>query len=180
MFYEARALVSTACCLRLGFATFHSAEAPEYPAEIAPHAGLRTTGAAGQPRAVGDRRVISSSDAPAAIGPYSQAVVAGGMVYCSGQIALDPGGELVGQGDVAAQTRQVLSNLEAVLKAAGSNFSKVVKATIFLADMGDFATVNEIYGAAVGTESPPARATVEVSRLPKDVRVEIDAIALVD
>jgi 2-iminobutanoate/2-iminopropanoate deaminase len=129
---------------------------------------------------MGDRRVISTDQAPAAIGPYSQAVAAGGMVYCSGQIALDAGGKLVGEGDVAAQTRQVLANLEAVLKAAGSDFSRLVKTTIFLADMGDFAAVNEIYGAAVGTEAPPARATVEVSRLPKDVLVEIDGIATVD
>jgi len=122
---------------------------------------------------------ISTPDAPQAIGPYSQAVSAGGFVFCSGQIALDPkSGELVGDGDVAAQTRQVLSNLEAVLAAAGTSLSRAVKTTIFLADMNDFAVVNGIYGERF-TSDPPARATVEVSRLPKDVLVEIDAVAVV-
>ena len=129
---------------------------------------------------MGDRKVIHSDQAPAAIGPYSQAVVAGNLVFCSGQIALSADGNLVGEGDVEAQTHQVIANLKAVLAAAGTDLSRAVKTTIFLADMGDFAKVNAIYGDAVGTDSPPARATVEVSRLPKDVRVEIDAIALID
>jgi 2-iminobutanoate/2-iminopropanoate deaminase len=125
-----------------------------------------------------DRTVIATSDAPDAIGPYSQAVRVGNLVFCSGQIALDPGsGEIVGEGDVAAQTRQVLDNLEAVLRASRSGLGGVVKTTIYLADMGDFPTVNEVYGERFANE-PPARATVEVSRLPKDVLVEIDAIAV--
>ena len=118
--------------------------------------------------------------APAAIGPYSQGVRTGGMVFCSGQIALDPKtGQLVGAGDVAAETRQVLANLKAVLEAAGSSLARVVKTTIFLVDMGDFAVVNQVYGEGFAT-SPPARATVEVRRLPRDARVEIEAIAVVD
>lgn len=125
------------------------------------------------------RTVIATSDAPSAIGPYSQAIRAGDFVFCSGQIALDPKtGALVGEGDVAAQTRQVMDNLAAVLGAAGCGFESVVKTTIYLADMGDFPTVNEAYGERF-PDRPPARATVEVSRLPKDVLVEIDAIALV-
>lgn len=126
------------------------------------------------------RTVISTDRAPRAIGPYSQAIAAGALVFCSGQIALDPAtGQLVGADDVAAQTRQVLDNLEAVLAAAGAGFGQVVKTTIFLADMNDFAVVNQVYAERVGAE-PPARATVEVSRLPRDVRVEIDAIAVLD
>jgi 2-iminobutanoate/2-iminopropanoate deaminase len=126
------------------------------------------------------KRTIATDNAPAAIGPYSQAVACapGEMIFCSGQIPLDPvSGELVGGEDVAAQTRQVLKNLEAVLKAAGASFEAVVKTTIFLADMNDFATVNDLYAGCFDGD-PPARATVEVSRLPKDVRVEIDAIAV--
>lgn len=130
-----------------------------------------------------ERSVVSTEGAPKAIGPYSQAIVAPWrkrLVFCSGQIALDPtSGELVGEGDVAAQTRQVLDNLGAVLAASGAGFDSVVKTTIFLADMNDFATVNEVYAERF-SGSPPARATVEVSRLPKDVRVEIDAIAVVE
>ena len=122
------------------------------------------------------RQIISTPDAPSAIGPYSQAIRLGDLVFCSGQIALDPSGTLVGVGDVAVQTRQVMDNLEAVLDAAGSSLARAAKVTIFLADMNDFGTVNEIYGQRVGAE-PPARATVEVSRLPKDVLVEIDVIA---
>jgi len=124
------------------------------------------------------RSVIATNDAPGAIGPYSQAIRAGDLVFCSGQIALDPRtGEVVGAGDVAAQTRQVMDNLAAVLAAAGSGLDAVVKTTIYLADMGDFPTVNQVYGERFPDE-PPARATVEVARLPKDVLVEIDAIAL--
>lgn len=124
------------------------------------------------------KKVISTTGAPAAIGPYSQAVEAGGMVFCSGQIPLDPeSGALVGDGDVQAQTRQVMSNLGAVLEAAGLGFSDVVRCTIFLKSMDDFATVNEVYAKSFPSE-PPSRACVEVARLPKDVLVEIDAIAL--
>lgn len=123
------------------------------------------------------RAVVNTKDAPSAIGPYSQAISAGGMVFCSGQVALDPAtGELV-PGGVEEQTVQVLKNLEAVLLAGGAGFDTVVKATIFLADMDDFAAVNSIYAEAFA-ESLPARATVQVSRLPLDVRVEIDAIAM--
>ena len=126
-----------------------------------------------------NRRVISTPNAPGAIGPYSQAVVAGNLVFCSGQIAFDPAsGLVVGADDVVAQTERVMDNLEAVLAAAGAGFGSVVKTTIYLADMGDFPRVNEAYGSRFGAD-PPARATVEVSRLPKDVLVEIDAIAVV-
>lgn len=124
------------------------------------------------------RSVVSTAMAPGAIGPYSQAVRVGELVFCSGQIALDPSsGELVGGGDVAAETRQVLANLAAVLKAAGVGPERVVKTTIFLVDLGDFAVVNTIYGEMF-PESPPARSTVEVRRLPRDARVEIEAIAI--
>jgi 2-iminobutanoate/2-iminopropanoate deaminase len=123
------------------------------------------------------RELVSTPAAPTAIGPYAQAVRCGDLVFCSGQIALDPGsGDIVGAGDVAAQTRQVLANLGAVLAAAGTSLERAVKTTIYLADMNDFAAVNAIYAEAVGA-APPARATVEVSRLPRDVLVEIDAIA---
>ncbi len=123
------------------------------------------------------KTVISTPEAPAAIGPYSQAVQAGNFLFASGQIAIDPAtGELVTDG-VAAQTQRVMENLGAVLAAAGADFSSVVKTTIYLADMGDFAQVNEVY-AGYFEQAPPARATVEVARLPKDVAVEIDAIAV--
>ncbi len=126
------------------------------------------------------RDVVSTAAAPAAIGPYSQAVRVGNLVFCSGQIALDPkSGQLVASGDVVAQTRQVLANLKAVLEAAGSGMGQVVKTTIFLVDLGDFTAVNQVYGESF-PEAPPARATVEVSRLPRDARVEIEAIAVVD
>ena len=126
------------------------------------------------------REIIATPNAPAAIGPYSQAVaVTGGRtLYCSGQIALSPGsGELVGGDDVAAQTRQVLDNLGAVLEAGGMGFDDVVKAGIFLANMADFAVVNALYAERFGA-APPARATVQVAGLPKGVKVEIDAIAV--
>ena len=123
------------------------------------------------------KKIISTPAAPVAIGPYSQAVQAGNFLFASGQIAIDPAtGELVTKG-VAAQTQRVMENLRAVLAAAGANFSSVVKTTIYLADMGDFAQVNEVY-AGYFEQAPPARATVEVARLPKDVAVEIDAIAV--
>ncbi len=123
------------------------------------------------------REVISTKDAPQAIGPYSQAIRAGGMVYTSGQIALDPATNQLVSGDVAAQTERVLKNLAGALKAGGSGLDKVVKTTVFLKNMADFAAMNEVYGRYF-TAAPPARSTVEVARLPKDVLVEIDAIAL--
>jgi len=123
------------------------------------------------------KTVISTERAPAAIGPYSQAIRAGNLLFCSGQIALDPAsGNLVGGDDVAAQTRQVMSNLGAVLEAGGASFAAVVKTTIFLADMADFPKVNEVYGAAF-TDRPPARSTVEVAALPGGFLVEIETIA---
>lgn len=127
-----------------------------------------------------NRKTISTPDAPKAIGPYSQAVeVQGGRtLYCSGQIPLDPTtGQMVGEGDVKAQTRQVLDNLAAVLAAAGMSFENVVRCGIFLTDLQDFAVVNEIYAERFG-EAPPARATVQVAGLPKGALVEIDAIAV--
>ena len=123
---------------------------------------------------------VSTDKAPKAIGPYSQGVKAGGMVFCSGQIPLDPAtGEMVGAGDVGAQTERVMQNLAAVLAAAGATFAAVVKTTIFLADLQDFATVNQIYGRYFPT-APPARATVQVAGLPKGALVEIEAIATVE
>jgi len=125
-----------------------------------------------------DLKTVQTPHAPAAIGPYSQAVVSDGWVFCSGQIALNPATmELVG-GDVAAQTEQVLRNLEAVLEAAGGSMSTVVKTTVFLSDMGHFAAMNEVY-ARHFTENRPARATVAVRTLPKNVDVEIECIARV-
>lgn len=122
------------------------------------------------------KEIVSTSNAPAAIGPYSQAVKHNGMVYCSGQIALDPAtGHLV-EGGVAEQTTRVLENLKAVLEAAGSSLGQVLKTTVFLKDMGDFAEMNAVY-ATFFTSAPPARATVEAARLPRDVRVEIECIA---
>lgn len=123
---------------------------------------------------------VSTTEAPAAIGPYVQAKVAQGsrMVFCSGQIPLEPSsGAFVGEGDVVAQTHQVMRNLAAVLKAAGVDWSHVVKTTIYLIDMADFAAVNEVYASYLGAEVP-ARATVQVAALPKAARVEIDAIAV--
>lgn len=120
---------------------------------------------------------VQTPNAPAAIGPYSQAMIANGMVFTSGQIALTPAGEMV-DGDVSAQCVQVVSNLKAVLEAAGSSFDKVIKTTIFLADMDDFAAVNAIYGEAFGNHKP-SRSTVAVKTLPKNALVEIDAIALI-
>ena len=126
------------------------------------------------------RSIVSTQDAPQAIGPYSQAVRAGQLLFLSGQIPLDPrSGELVGGADVEAQTRQVMANLGAVLAAAGSGFPHVLKTTIFLTDLGDFARVNQVYGAAFEGLSPPARATVQVAALPRGAKVEIEAIALV-
>jgi len=122
------------------------------------------------------RQAISSDGAPKAIGPYSQAIRAGQLLFLSGQVPLDPAtGQLVG-GDIAAQTRRVMDNLGAVLNAAGLSFADVVRTTIFLADINDFAAVNEVYGSYFSAPAP-ARATVQVARLPKDARVEIDAVA---
>jgi 2-iminobutanoate/2-iminopropanoate deaminase len=122
-------------------------------------------------------QAISTEKAPKAIGPYSQAVVAGDLIFTSGQIALDPATQALVQGDIRAQTERVMENLAAVLQAAGAGFENVVKATIFVADLGDFAIVNEIYGRRF-PKSPPARSTVQVAALPKGARVEIDLIAL--
>ncbi len=123
------------------------------------------------------KQIIETARAPQAIGPYSQAVRAGDFVFASGQIPLDPKtGEMIA-GDVATQTEQVLRNLKAVLEAAGTSFAQVVKTTVFLADMNDFADMNEVYGRHF-TQNAPARATIEAKRLPRDARVEIEAIAL--
>lgn len=123
------------------------------------------------------KETIHTDDAPKAIGPYSQAIKAGGLVYCSGQIPLDPSTMTVVEGSVAEQTRRVLRNLDAVLKAAGSSLREAVKTTVFLRDMNDFAEMNAAYGEFF-SEEPPARATVQVARLPKDVAVEIDCVAI--
>jgi 2-iminobutanoate/2-iminopropanoate deaminase len=120
--------------------------------------------------------VVSTKEAPQAIGPYSQAIKSGGFVFSSGQIAIDPSTGNVIEGDVAAQTERVMKNLEAVLKAAGTGMHRVVKTTVFLKSMGDFATMNEIYGRHFGGHRP-ARSTVEVAGLPKNVLVEIDVVA---
>ncbi len=120
-------------------------------------------------------KFVQTKNAPSAIGPYSQAVVLNGMVYTSGQIALTPDGQML-EDDVTIQTKQVLKNLEAVLVEAGSSLQNVVKTTIFIADMDDFATINEIYAEAFGSHKP-ARSTVAVKTLPKNALVEIDAIA---
>jgi 2-iminobutanoate/2-iminopropanoate deaminase len=122
------------------------------------------------------REIISTDKAPGAIGPYSQAIKTGGMVYCSGQIPIDPEtGEFVSN-DISEQTEQVLKNLSAVLEAAGAALDSVVKTTVFLADMSDFAAMNEVYGRFF-SENKPARATVQAARLPRDAKVEIECIA---
>jgi len=125
------------------------------------------------------KEAVSSPGAPKAIGPYSQAVRAGQLLFVSGQVPLDPATGQMVEGDIAAQTRRVFDNLAAVLKAGGRSFADVVRTTVFLADMNDFETVNEVYGTYF-TEPYPARATVQVARLPKDARVEIDVIASFD
>ena len=123
------------------------------------------------------KQIVKTERAPQAIGPYSQAVVAGGFVFASGQIPIDPQtGEFVA-GGIREQTEQVLRNLSEVLAAAGSSFAQVVKTTVYLADMNDFAEMNEVYGRYFQHE-PPARATVQAARLPRDARVEIDVIAM--
>ena len=123
------------------------------------------------------REIVSTKDAPQAIGPYSQAIKANGLIFTSGQIAIDPTTQQVISGDVGAQTDRVLRNLSEILEAAGSGLGKVVRATVFLKNMSEFAAMNEVYGKYFST-APPARSTVEVARLPKDVLVEIDVIAL--
>ncbi len=123
------------------------------------------------------RDVIVTKDGPAAIGPYSQAIRANGFVFVSGQIALDPVTNTLVTGDVAFQTDRVIKNLAGILRASGTSLEKVVRATVFLKNMSDFAAMNEVYGTYFHT-APPARSTVEVARLPKDVLVEIDVIAL--
>ncbi len=126
-----------------------------------------------------EKREVKTENAPAPVGPYSQAVIAGGFVFCSGQIALDPRtGTIVGN-DIESETKQVMENLKAVLESAGSSFDRVVKTTIFLKNMDDFARVNEVYGRYFG-EIPPARSTVEVVKLPKGASVEIDCLALLN
>jgi 2-iminobutanoate/2-iminopropanoate deaminase len=122
------------------------------------------------------RDVIATDEAPKAIGPYSQAIKANGFVFVSGQIPIDPATQQLIEGDVAAQTERVLKNLSAILKAAGSSLQNVVKAGVFLKNMSDFGAMNEVYGRYFA-DAPPARSTVEVARLPKDVLVEIDVIA---
>ncbi len=128
------------------------------------------------------REVIQTDQAPAPVGPYNQAIAATGkMIFVSGQIALDPAtGQIVGDGDVAAQTEQVMKNLSAVLAAAGASFSDVVKTSVFLADMNDFVTMNGIYSKFFDEATAPARACVQAARLPKDVLVEIECIAVID
>ncbi|WP_026462292.1 RidA family protein [Adhaeribacter aquaticus] len=122
--------------------------------------------------------IITSANAPAPIGPYNQAVLANGVLYVSGQIALDPAsGDLV-QGDIETETHQVMKNLEAILQEAGLGFEQVVKCTIFVKDLNNFVRINTIYGSYFKEENAPARETVEVSRLPKDVNVEISCIAV--
>jgi 2-iminobutanoate/2-iminopropanoate deaminase len=123
------------------------------------------------------REVVSTKDAPQAIGPYSQAIKANGFVFVSGQVAIDPSTQQVVTGDAAAQTERVLRNLSEILEAAGSGLGKVVRSNVFLKNMDDFGAMNQVYGKYFSSV-PPARSTVEVARLPKDVLVEIDVIAL--
>jgi 2-iminobutanoate/2-iminopropanoate deaminase len=123
------------------------------------------------------RSIISTKDAPQAIGPYSQAIKANGFIFTSGQVAIDPATQQVVAGDIAVQTERVLRNLSEILEAAGSGLGKVVRSTVFLKNMNDFAAMNQVY-AKYFSSAPPARSTVEVARLPKDVLVEIDVIAL--
>jgi 2-iminobutanoate/2-iminopropanoate deaminase len=123
------------------------------------------------------REVIATEQAPKAIGPYSQAIRAQGLIFTSGQVAIDPATQQVVEGDVSAQTDRVLKNLAAILQASGSSLEKVLRCTVFLKNMGDFTAMNEVYGRYF-KQAPPARSTVEVARLPKDVLVEIDVIAL--
>lgn len=123
------------------------------------------------------KQVIHTENAPAAVGPYSQAIVTNGMVFCAGQVPLIPGTKSLAEGDIKVQTSQVLKNLSSVLEAAGSSLDLVVKTTVFLQDMNDFAAMNEVYGTFF-TSQPPARSTVQVAKLPLGALVEIECIAL--
>jgi 2-iminobutanoate/2-iminopropanoate deaminase len=126
-----------------------------------------------------DKKTIQTDAAPKALGPYAQAIVAGGTVYCAGQIPLDPATGDIVAGGIAEQTHQVLKNLRAVLKAAGSDLGRAVKTTVFIKNMNDFAAMNEVYGRPeYFGPNPPARSTIEVARLPRDVLVEIEVVAL--
>jgi 2-iminobutanoate/2-iminopropanoate deaminase len=125
------------------------------------------------------KQIISTTDAPQAIGPYAQAVRAGNLLFLSGQIPLDPATGALIEGDVVAQTKRVMENLSAVLRAAGATFATVVKSTIYLVDLGDFAKVNEVYGGYFPS-APPARATVQVAALPRGASVEIEMIAVLE
>jgi 2-iminobutanoate/2-iminopropanoate deaminase len=125
------------------------------------------------------REIIATQNAPQAIGPYSQAIRANGFIFVSGQIPIDPATQKIVEGGVAQQTERVISNLEAILKAAGSSLDKVVRTGVYLKDMGEFAAMNDVYERYF-PQNAPARSTVEVARLPKDVRVEIDVIALAE
>ncbi|MEI8167934.1 MAG: RidA family protein [Chloroflexales bacterium] len=124
-----------------------------------------------------ERTVISTANAPQAIGPYSQGISAGGFIFLSGQLAIDPATGTLLEGDVGAMTRRICANIEALLTAAGSSLAHVVKATVFLADMNDFQAMNSVY-AEFFPADPPARSTVQVARLPRDARVEIEVVAL--
>ena len=124
-------------------------------------------------------RIVHTEQAPAAIGPYSQAIVAGNFLFTAGQIALDPATGQIVQGDVTVQTERVMKNLTAVLESAGARWNQVVKTTVYLQDMADFPRVNEVYGRMIG-EARPARSTVQVSGLPRGVLVEIDAVAVIE
>ena len=125
------------------------------------------------------KKIISTTEAPAAVGPYSQAVRVGPTIYCAGQIPLDPKSGQIVSGGIDVQTRRVMDNIGGLLKAEGLSFDNIVKTTIFLADIGDFQTVNEIYGSYF-KQAPPARSTVQVGALPKGARVEIEVIAVVE
>ena len=124
-----------------------------------------------------EKQIVATDQAPRAIGPYSQAVIHNGIAYLSGQIPIDPATQQLIEGDIAAQTERVLENIKAVLGACGSSLDKVLKTTVFLADMGEFARMNEVYGRYFSGNAP-ARSTVQAARLPRDVRVEIDCIAI--
>ncbi len=125
------------------------------------------------------KKIVQTSQAPAPVGPYNQAVIAGGLVFTAGQIAIDPATGALEPNDIKVQTHRVIKNLQAVLEAAGTSLQKVVKTTVFLKNMDDFAAMNEVYAEYFG-ESSPARSAVEVARLPKDVLVEIECIAELD
>ncbi len=122
------------------------------------------------------KQIIATDRGPKAIGPYSQATKANGLIFISGQVCIDPRTQQLVEGDIAVQTERVMENLKGIVEAAGSSMEKVLKTTVFLSDMGDFAAMNAVYGKYFG-EAPPARATVQVARLPRDVKVEIEVIA---